>query len=196
MITLPSRTSDHVGDHPRNPGARCRELAGLTPKQRGRKATKNPLADEVAQLQRELKRMQKELDTANTVIDVQRKVTALAVMQALAFLIPLVGIVAACCALGVSRASCYRAQKPRRERPPRPRPGHALTDAERARVLATIDGEQFMDLAPAESSSGFRYSPRCVCSRRERLPSKIALLLKPLAIGPASARCSRSRRSP
>jgi transposase len=30
------------------------ELAGLTPKQRGRKATKNPLAEENARLQREL----------------------------------------------------------------------------------------------------------------------------------------------
>lgn len=53
------------------------ELAGLTPKQRGRKATKNPLADEVAKLQRELERTKKELDKANTVIDVQRKVAAL-----------------------------------------------------------------------------------------------------------------------
>ena len=53
------------------------ELAGLTPKKRGRKAEKNPLADEVARLQREVERMKHELDKANTVIDVQRKVAAL-----------------------------------------------------------------------------------------------------------------------
>ena len=40
------------------------ELAALTPKKRGRKPTKNPLADENARLQRELERMKKELDKA------------------------------------------------------------------------------------------------------------------------------------
>lgn len=53
------------------------QLAGLTPKPRGRKPTKNPLAEENARLQRELARMKQELDKANTVIDVQRKVAAL-----------------------------------------------------------------------------------------------------------------------
>lgn len=53
------------------------ELAGLTPKKRGRKVTKDPLAEENARLQRELARMKQELEKANTVIDVQRKVAAL-----------------------------------------------------------------------------------------------------------------------
>jgi transposase-like protein len=53
------------------------ELAGLTPKKRGRKSRKNPLADEVARLERELARMQRELEKANTVIEVQKKVAAL-----------------------------------------------------------------------------------------------------------------------
>jgi transposase-like protein len=53
------------------------ELAGLTAKKRGRKPHKNPLADELAKAQRELARMKQELDKANTVIDVQRKVAAL-----------------------------------------------------------------------------------------------------------------------
>jgi transposase len=53
------------------------ELAGLTPKKRGRKSHKNPLADEVARLEREVARMQRELDKANIVIDVQKKVAAL-----------------------------------------------------------------------------------------------------------------------
>jgi transposase len=53
------------------------ELSGLAPKQRGRKVEKNPLADEVVRLQRELERTKKELEKANTIIDVQRKVAAL-----------------------------------------------------------------------------------------------------------------------
>jgi transposase len=53
------------------------ELAGLTPKKRGRKSRKNPLADENARLERELARMQKELDKANAVIEVQKKVAML-----------------------------------------------------------------------------------------------------------------------
>jgi transposase-like protein len=53
------------------------ELAALTPKKRGRKAHKNELVDENTKLKRELERMRQELDKANTVIDVQRKVAAL-----------------------------------------------------------------------------------------------------------------------
>lgn len=52
-------------------------LAGLAAKKRGPKSRKNPLADEVARLQRENERMKAELTKANTVIDVQRKVAAL-----------------------------------------------------------------------------------------------------------------------
>ena len=49
-------------------------LAGLTPKQRGRKAgPKNPLADEVARLQWENKRLQEQLRQAELIIDVQKK---------------------------------------------------------------------------------------------------------------------------
>ena len=49
-------------------------LAGLTPKRRGRKAKpKNPLADEVAQLQRENDRLNEQLRQAKLIIDVQKK---------------------------------------------------------------------------------------------------------------------------
>jgi transposase len=51
-------------------------LAGLTPKRRGRKAKpKNPLADEVAQLQRENQRLTEQLRQAELIIDVQKKVS-------------------------------------------------------------------------------------------------------------------------
>lgn len=53
------------------------ELAGLTPKQRGRKSRKNPLADEVARLEREKAKLEHELYKARTIIDVQKKVALL-----------------------------------------------------------------------------------------------------------------------
>jgi transposase len=53
------------------------ELAGLTPKKRGRKPQRNPLADENSRLQGENTRLQHELYKANTIIDVQKKLAAL-----------------------------------------------------------------------------------------------------------------------
>ena len=67
-----------------------------------------------------------------------------------ALLIPVVGIVAACAALCVSRTSYYRVQKPKPEPKPRPRPARALSNGELARVLAKLDSEEFMDQAPAQ----------------------------------------------
>ncbi len=51
-------------------------LAGLTPKRRGPKAKrKNPLADEVAQLQRKNRHLEEKLRQAELIIDVQKKVS-------------------------------------------------------------------------------------------------------------------------
>jgi len=51
-------------------------LAGLTPKRRGRQAKpKNPLADEVAQLQRENQQLTEQLRQAELIIEVQKKVS-------------------------------------------------------------------------------------------------------------------------
>ncbi len=51
-------------------------LAGLAPKRRGRKAKpKNPLAEEMARLQRENERLKTKLRQAELVIDVQKKVS-------------------------------------------------------------------------------------------------------------------------
>lgn len=71
-------------------------------------------------------------------------------MQGVLFLVPLVGVVAACAALCMSRSRYYRAQKPKPQPTPRPRPPRALSDDERANVLATLDSEQYMDKAPAQ----------------------------------------------
>jgi transposase len=51
-------------------------LAGLTPKRRGRRAKpKNPLAGEVARLQRENQRLTEQLRQAELIIEVQKKVS-------------------------------------------------------------------------------------------------------------------------
>jgi putative transposase len=71
-------------------------------------------------------------------------------MQGVLFLVPLVGVAAACAALSMSRSRYYRAQKPKAEPAPRPRPARALSDDERAKVLATLDGDEYMDKAPAQ----------------------------------------------
>jgi len=51
-------------------------LASLS-KKRGKKSTKNPLADEVERLRRELSRTQQKLAQAELIIDVQKKVASL-----------------------------------------------------------------------------------------------------------------------
>ena len=53
------------------------ELAGLTPKKRGRKPSRNPLASEVERLQRQNARLEQELEKARIVISVQKKVALL-----------------------------------------------------------------------------------------------------------------------
>jgi len=64
-------------------------------------------------------------------------------------LAPVVGIKPACALLGTSRASHYRSLQPPVLGPPRPRPAppNALSDAERARVLAVLHAAEHADLA-------------------------------------------------
>jgi len=87
-------------------------------------------------------------------------------MHGLAFLIPLVGVVAACAALAVSRASYYRAKKPKPAPKPRPRPARALSDEERTRVLAVLDSEPYMDMAPAQVYAKLLEDGEYLCSPR------------------------------
>lgn len=49
----------------------------LEPKKRGRKKTRGPEADEVERLRREVERLQTRLTKAETIIDVQKKLSAL-----------------------------------------------------------------------------------------------------------------------
>jgi putative transposase len=66
----------------------------------------------------------------------------------------------------VSRSRYYRAQKPKAESKPRPRPPRALSDDERANVLATLDSDEFMDKAPAQVFAKLLEDGEYLCSPR------------------------------
>ena len=73
--------------------------------------------------------------------------------QGVQALVPTMGICASCAALGVPRASYYRAITPPKaagEPSPRLPPERALSDGERQQILALLNGERFMDRSPAE----------------------------------------------
>jgi len=74
-------------------------------------------------------------------------------MTAAAQAVPALGPVAACEAIGVSRASWHRLQNPPPQPPApleRPSPPRALTAGERAIVLGHLHSERFQDRSPAE----------------------------------------------
>lgn len=73
--------------------------------------------------------------------------------EAIAELAPVVGVRAACSAIGESRARYYRRHpknpappKPKRVPAPQPR---ALSDTERAEIRSTLNSEEHQDEAPA-----------------------------------------------
>jgi putative transposase len=88
------------------------------------------------------------------------------VSAAVALLVPLVGIVAACAALGISRATFYRAKQPAQPATPRPRPARALSDEERANVLAVLNSVRFSDKAPAQVYATLLDENMFLCSIR------------------------------
>jgi len=88
------------------------------------------------------------------------------VTAALNYLIPIVGIAAACAALCVPRATYYRDQKARRAPAPRPAPPRALTEAQRQNVLAILDSDRFADKAPRQVYAELLDHGDYVCSVR------------------------------
>jgi putative transposase len=88
------------------------------------------------------------------------------VTAALNYLIPLVGIAAACAALGVPRGSYYRERKPRSAPKPRPTPHRALTPAQRENVLGILDSDRFADKAPRQVYAELLDDGEYVCSVR------------------------------
>jgi putative transposase len=81
-------------------------------------------------------------------------------------LAPVVGLVAACAALAVSRATFYRRQLPPRPHQPRPASHRALPAEERARVLAVLNSERFADKAPAQVWADLLDDETHLCSVR------------------------------
>jgi putative transposase len=67
-------------------------------------------------------------------------------------LAPVIGTRPACRTVGASHATVYRRRNPPPPRSPKPRerPARALTDAERAAVLAELCSERFVDSSPAQ----------------------------------------------
>lgn len=88
---------------------------------------------------------------------------------AIAELTPLVGVRAACAAVGRPRATHYRRHRasPAPPRAPRPEPTaqpRALSPAERAEVLEVLHDERFVDLAPGEVYAILLDEGRYLCS--------------------------------
>lgn len=98
-------------------------------------------------------------------------------MGAVTQLAPTVGVVAACDALGVARASFYRRRPvlgpsalptdgPSVPPPERPLPARALSVAERSAVLAVLHEERFQDRSPAAVQATLLDEGQYLCSTR------------------------------
>jgi putative transposase len=88
-------------------------------------------------------------------------------MQAVEALCSQVGTKAACSALAVGRASFYRQRKPEEIVPSsRPRPARALSELERARVLAELHSPRFVDQSPGEIYATLLDEGKYLCSVR------------------------------
>ena len=78
-----------------------------------------------------------------------------------------IGVVPACQALGVSRATFYRRRRSTPgHRQPRPTPARALCEAEREQVLDVLAGPRFVDRAPAEVVATLLDEGHYLCSER------------------------------
>ncbi len=78
-----------------------------------------------------------------------------------------VGVSPACQALGVSRATFYRRQRPAPgHQQPRPTPARALSESERERVLDVLAAPRFVDRSPAEVVATLLDESQYLCSER------------------------------
>ena len=78
-----------------------------------------------------------------------------------------VGVAPACQALGVSRATFYRRQRPTPgHQQPRPTPARALCESEREHVLNVLASPRFVDRAPAEVAATLLDEGQYLCSQR------------------------------
>jgi len=80
---------------------------------------------------------------------------------------PELGVVAACAAVGLARATYYRQLQPKVHGPaPKKTSPRELTAEEKAEVLAVLNEERFVDLAPAEVFATLLDEGRYLCSER------------------------------
>ena len=146
-------------------------------KRRGRKPSeRNPLEGKVRKLERENTRLEKELEKARLIIDVQGKVAGLAgieprgrdeLVEATQELAKYVGVKPACAALRVPRATFYRRRRPSTgHQQPRPTPARALSEKERDKVFDTLCSERFVDRSPAEVVATLLDEDVYLCSER------------------------------
>ena len=78
-----------------------------------------------------------------------------------------VGVAPACQALGVSRATFYRRQRPAPgHQQPRPMPARALCESEREQVLDVLASPRFVDRSPAEVVATLLDDGKYLCSER------------------------------
>ena len=73
---------------------------------------------------------------------------------------------ARCASVGVSRASCYRRQRPAGPPRPRPAPPRALAPSERQAVLDVLPSDRFVDQSPAEVHATLLEQQTYLCSPR------------------------------
>ena len=121
-------------------------------------------------------RLEKELHTAHTILDVQGKVAGLLgfslehgkdLLMAVQPLASQVGVAPACRALGVPRATFYRRRRPAPgHRQPRPAPARALCASERAHVLDVLASPRFVDRSPAEVVATLLDEGEYLCAER------------------------------
>ena len=76
------------------------------------------------------------------------------------------GVATLCAALSLPRATYYRRRKPARAAHPKRRQARALSDLERAEVVAVMHEPRFVDLAPAEVYATLLDEGRYLCSER------------------------------
>ena len=82
---------------------------------------------------------------------------------------PALGVAPVCRALGLARATLYRAWRRERlpvERKPRPKPARALRDGERQAVLDVLHEKRFADKPPAQVYATLLDEKRYLCSER------------------------------
>ena len=104
------------------------------------------------------------------------------------------GVVAACRALGVSRASLYRSRRapPRRERAPNRAHHRALSPLEQQRVLSHLHEDRFVDRSPAAIYAALLEEGVYLCSQR----TMYRILSEAGEVKERRAQCRRPRRSP